>query len=80
MEKQAKQKEQKELFESGHNACAGCGPAIAMRQIMKAAGKNTIISIATGCMEVVSTPYPLTAWNVPVIIMHLKMLPRLHQG
>jgi len=63
----SKQKKEKELFESGHNACAGCGPAIAMRQIMKAAGKNTIVTIATGCMEVVSTPYPLTAWNVPVI-------------
>lgn len=55
------------LFDKGHNACAGCGSAIAMRQIMEASGKNTIISIATGCMEVVSTPYPLTAWNVPVI-------------
>lgn len=56
-----------ELFERGHNSCAGCGPAIAMRHIMKAAGKNTIVSIATGCMEVVSTAYPLTAWNVPLI-------------
>lgn len=58
---------EKDLFEKGHNACAGCGSAIAMRQIMKAAGKNTIVSLATGCMEVVSTPYPLTAWRVPII-------------
>ncbi len=58
---------EKNLFESGHNACAGCGPAIAMRHILEAAGKNTIITIATGCMEVVSTPYPLTAWRVPCI-------------
>jgi len=58
---------EKNLFESGHNACAGCGPAIAMRHILEAAGKNTIITIATGCMEVVSTPYPLTSWRVPCI-------------
>ncbi len=57
----------KNLFESGHNACAGCGPAIAMRHILEAAGKNTIVTIATGCMEVISTPYPLTAWCVPYI-------------
>lgn len=56
-----------EFFVSGHNACAGCGAAIAMRHITKAAGGNTIISIATGCMEVVSTPYPLTSWRLPLI-------------
>jgi pyruvate ferredoxin oxidoreductase beta subunit len=38
-----------------------------MRHITHAAGKNTIISIATGCMEVVSTPYPLTSWKLPII-------------
>lgn len=56
-----------EFFVSGHNACAGCGAAIVMRHITKAAGKNSIISLATGCMEVVSTPYPLTSWRLPVI-------------
>ncbi len=59
--------EEFEGFVSGHNACAGCGAAIAMRHIAKAVGKNVIISLATGCMEVTSTVYPLTAWNLPVI-------------
>lgn len=54
-----------EYFSSGHLACAGCGPAIAMRIITKAAGKNTIVAHATGCMEVVSTKYPTTAWKLP---------------
>ena len=54
-----------ELFASGHRACAGCGEALALRHIMKAAGPNTIVTMATGCMEVVSTPYPETAWKVP---------------
>jgi len=54
-----------ELFASGHRACAGCGEALVLRHVMKAAGKNTIVAQATGCMEVVSTPYPQTAWKVP---------------
>jgi len=56
---------EKEFFAPGHRACAGCGPAIAMRLATKAAGENTIIVGVTGCMEVVSTPYPQTAWNLP---------------
>ncbi|HEB37087.1 MAG TPA: pyruvate synthase subunit beta [Thermoplasmatales archaeon] len=53
------------LLASGHRACAGCGPAIAIRQLLDAAGKNTIVVEATGCMEVTTTPYPQTAWKVP---------------
>jgi len=56
-----------EYFAKGHRACAGCGSALAMRLALKAAGKNTIITHATGCMEVVSTPYPETAWKLPWI-------------
>lgn len=56
-----------ELFEKGHRACAGCGSSIAMRHALKAAGKDTIVVMATGCMEVVSTPYPETSWKVPWI-------------
>lgn len=58
---------EEELFASGHRACAGCGSALAMRHSMKAAGKNTIVVQATGCMEVVSTPYPETSWQIPYI-------------
>ena len=58
---------EEELFAKGHRACAGCGSALAMRHALKAAGKNTIISHATGCMEVVSSPYPESAWRVPWI-------------
>ena len=57
--------DEKEYFASGHRACAGCGEAIALRHIMKAAGPKTIVAMSTGCMEVVSTPYPETSWQVP---------------
>lgn len=59
--------EKPELFTAGHRACAGCGSAIALRQIMKATRGPTIVTNATGCMEVVSTIYPYTAWKVPWI-------------
>jgi pyruvate ferredoxin oxidoreductase beta subunit len=57
--------EEKEFFASGHRACAGCGEALALRHILKAAGAESIIVMATGCMEVVSTPYPETAFEQP---------------
>ncbi len=56
-----------ELFASGHRGCAGCACALAIRLALKAAGKNVIVAQATGCMEVVSSPYPETAWRVPWI-------------
>jgi pyruvate ferredoxin oxidoreductase beta subunit len=58
---------EEEYFESGHTGCAGCCNAIAVRNILKAAGKDTIVVIATGCTEVYSTPYPLTSWKLPCI-------------
>lgn len=55
----------KEAISPGHNACAGCGALIAVRQILLAAPRPLIVVNATGCLEVVTTPYPYTAWNVP---------------
>jgi pyruvate ferredoxin oxidoreductase beta subunit len=57
----------KDLFASGHRACAGCGASIILRQIAIIAGKNTVFVGATGCMEVVSTIFPYTAWKVPFL-------------
>jgi pyruvate ferredoxin oxidoreductase beta subunit len=54
-----------ELFAPGHRACQGCVPALALRMIMKVLGRNTIVANATGCMEIVSSSYPDTAWEVP---------------
>ncbi len=56
-----------ELFAEGHRGCQGCGEALALRQILKVAGPNTIICSATGCMEIITSPYPETAWRVPWI-------------
>jgi pyruvate ferredoxin oxidoreductase beta subunit len=57
--------EKPDLFLSGHRACAGCGPASVLRLIMKATRGPTIVTEATGCMEVVSSIYPYTSWGLP---------------
>lgn len=55
------------LIASGHRACQGCGEILAMGMVMKAAGPNTIVANATGCMEIVTSPFPQTAWKIPWI-------------
>ena len=57
--------ENRPLFKSGHTACAGCGQSLAARLVIEAAGPNTIVVNNTGCLEVFSTGYPDSAWNVP---------------
>lgn len=57
--------DEKEYFARGHRACAGCGESLALRLLMKVVGPNVVVCHCTGCMEVVSTPYPETAWEVP---------------
>ncbi len=56
-----------ELIAPGHRACQGCAEVLAVRIILKAAGKDSIMSMATGCMEIISTPLPTTSWNIPWI-------------
>jgi len=58
---------EQELWAQGHRACSGCGSSLAIRYALKVAGKNTIIVQNTGCMEVVSTPSPQSAWKLPYI-------------
>jgi pyruvate ferredoxin oxidoreductase beta subunit len=56
---------------SGHRACQGCGEALGARYAidaaMRATGNRLIAANATGCLEVFSTPYPQTSWQVPWI-------------
>jgi len=56
-----------EPFAPGHRACSGCGEALAVRLAAKAIGNNAIIVNATGCMEVIASPFPYTSWRIPWI-------------
>jgi pyruvate ferredoxin oxidoreductase beta subunit len=59
--------EKKNLFASGHRACGGCGQALAARLVVDAAGENTIACVATGCLEIFSSPYPDPSWRIPFL-------------
>jgi pyruvate ferredoxin oxidoreductase beta subunit len=56
---------------SGHRACQGCGEALGARYAIDAAMEATqrqlVAANATGCLEVFSTPYPETSWQIPWI-------------
>ncbi|GAA5169120.1 thiamine pyrophosphate-dependent enzyme [Viridibacterium curvum] len=58
-------------LDSGHRACQGCGEALGARYAIDAAmrvtNKQMIAANATGCLEVFSTPYPETSWQIPWI-------------
>lgn len=57
----------RQSFAPGHRACSGCGEALAVKLVCKALGKDTIIAMATGCMEIISSQLPYTSWEVPWI-------------
>ena len=56
---------------SGHRACQGCGEALGARYVldaaMRASNSRMVTVNATGCLEVFSTPYPETSWQLPWI-------------
>jgi pyruvate ferredoxin oxidoreductase beta subunit len=55
----------------GHRACQGCGEALGARYALDAAHRATagrlIAANATGCLEVFTTPYPESSWQLPWI-------------
>lgn len=56
-----------ERLAPGHRLCAGCIEGPAVRQILHAIETPVVVSTATGCLEVSTSLYPYTAWNVPWI-------------
>ncbi|MGH3135434.1 MAG: thiamine pyrophosphate-dependent enzyme [Gaiellaceae bacterium] len=61
--------ERSNTLTSGHRACQGCGEALGARYALDAAMRATegrlIAANATGCLEVFSTPYPESSWQLP---------------
>src|SRR6202171_2022154 len=53
----------------GHRACQGCGEALGARYALDAAMRATdgqLVAVnATGCLEVFTTPYPESSWQLP---------------
>ena len=49
----------------GHSLCQGCGIPIVVRTVLNSIPGRKVIVNATGCLEVATTRFPATAWNVP---------------
>jgi pyruvate ferredoxin oxidoreductase beta subunit len=49
----------------GHSLCQGCGIPVVVRTVLSTIKRPTVVVNATGCLEVATTRYPTTAWNVP---------------
>ncbi len=57
---------EEELMNSGHLACQGCGATIAMRVVLKALGKKTVLCIPACCWSVIDGPFPYSSLDVPI--------------
>ncbi len=64
-------RERSNSLTAGHRACQGCGEALGARYAVDAALRATdgqlVAANATGCLEVFSTPYPESSWQLPWI-------------
>jgi pyruvate ferredoxin oxidoreductase beta subunit len=49
---------------AGHGMCLGCGIPLIFKIILRATEHPLIIANATGCLEVCTTIFPRTSWNV----------------
>ena len=58
---------QKSKLCSGHRMCPGCGAAINARMFLLATEKPVVVATATGCIEVSTSVFPFTSWNIPWI-------------
>ena len=56
-----------DVLTQGHRLCSGCDEPIIVRMILKATRGPTIATSATGCLEVATSIFPYTSWNIPWI-------------
>lgn len=56
-----------ELMEPGHTACHGCGATLAMRYVLKALGKDTVMSVPASCWAVIPGAMPYRTLDVPMV-------------
>ena len=65
--KQLAEKLKEKKLVPGHRSCSGCGFPAIVRAILACTDDPVVTSCATGCLEVTTTIYPFTSWNVPFI-------------
>jgi len=60
-------KQESEMLNPGHNACPGCGAALAVRYLTRALGPNLAIVLTASCWSIISGMPPLTALKCPIL-------------
>ena len=58
---------QEEFMYSGHTACPGCGAALAMRYVLKALGRKTMVVIAPSCSGTIAGAFPYSSLKIPIL-------------
>ncbi len=56
-----------EMIYSGHNACPGCGAALAVRYLTRALGTNLAVVLTASCWSIIAGMPPFTALKCPVL-------------
>jgi pyruvate ferredoxin oxidoreductase beta subunit len=67
-------------FTSGHRMCGGCAAPIIVKTILAATDKPIVAANATGCLEVASTIYPYSSWDIPWIHSAFENAPSTTSG
>jgi pyruvate/2-oxoacid:ferredoxin oxidoreductase beta subunit len=57
---------QRELLDSGHLACPGCGAPLAMRLVLKELGEKTVVVLPACCWSIIAGPFPQSSLHVPL--------------
>ncbi|MDA8235316.1 MAG: thiamine pyrophosphate-dependent enzyme [Clostridia bacterium] len=57
---------EEKVFLSGHNACPGCGEALALRYILNTLGPETVGVVPPSCIAIISGPQPYSSMRIPV--------------
>jgi pyruvate ferredoxin oxidoreductase beta subunit/2-oxoisovalerate ferredoxin oxidoreductase beta subunit len=58
--------EEYKVFNSGHQACPGCGEALAIRFIVNTLGPNTVGVVPPSCIAIISVPQPYSSMRIPI--------------
>lgn len=58
---------EEEFMSPGHMGCLGCGATLAMRYVLKAAGKRTILTVPACCWAVMPGIFPYSCMKVPML-------------
>ncbi len=59
--------DQADLMYPGHSACPGCGAALAVKLLVRAAGPRTVLVIAASCWSIICGVPPLAGLKLPVL-------------